>query len=60
MIMNIDDFLCIGATGPIFFSNNLGRNSKFIKGDIIATIIQEYHTYSEKLTSFGLKVLLFN
>ena len=34
MVMNLDDFLCIGATGNIYFSNNLGRNSQFIKGDI--------------------------
>lgn len=56
MIMNIDDFLCVGATGNIFFSNNLGRNSQFIKGDVVGTIIKEYYDYSEKLTSLGLKV----
>ena len=58
MVMNIDDFLCVGATGPIYFSNNLGRNSKFVKGEIIAKIIHEYHTYSEKLTSLGLPVTM--
>jgi len=58
MVMNIDDFLCIGATGNIYFSNNLGRNSKFIGGDIVAKIIHEYHIYSEKLTSLGLPVTI--
>jgi len=58
MVMNIDDFLCVGAIGNIYFSNNLGRNRKFIKGDVIATIIQEYHAYSEKLTSLGLPVTM--
>ncbi|MFX0103961.1 MAG: AIR synthase related protein [Candidatus Hodarchaeota archaeon] len=56
MIMNIDDFLCVGATGNIFFSNNLGRNSQFIKADVVGTIIKEYYDYSEKLTSLGLNV----
>ncbi|MFX1420089.1 MAG: AIR synthase related protein [Promethearchaeota archaeon] len=56
MVMNLDDILCVGATGNIFFSNNLGRNSQYIKGDIVATIIKEYYDYSEKLTSLGLKV----
>ncbi|MFX0187461.1 MAG: AIR synthase related protein [Candidatus Hodarchaeota archaeon] len=58
MIMNIDDFLCVGATGNVFFSNNLGRNSKFIKGDVVGTIIKEYHDYSKKLTSLGLNVTI--
>ncbi len=58
MVMNIDDFLCIGATGPIYFSNNLARNRKFIKGDIVAIIIQEYHAFSEKLTSLGLPIMM--
>ena len=58
MVMNIDDFLCVGATGNVFFSNNLGRNSKFIKGDVVGTIIKEYHDYSKKLTSLGLNVTM--
>jgi phosphoribosylformylglycinamidine cyclo-ligase len=58
MIMNIDDFLCVGATDNIYFSNNIGRNSTFIKGDVISTIIKEYHAYSEKLTSLGLNTTM--
>lgn len=58
IVMNIDDILCVGATGNIFLSNNLGRNSKYISGDIIATIINEYNDYSKKLTSLGLKVIM--
>ena len=58
MVMNIDDFLCVGATDNIYFSNNIGRNSKFIKGDVIGAIIKEYHDYSEKLTSLGLNVTM--
>ncbi|NVM35366.1 MAG: phosphoribosylformylglycinamidine cyclo-ligase [Candidatus Lokiarchaeota archaeon] len=56
MVMNLDDFLCIGATGNIYFSNNLGRNSQFIKTDVIKAIIKEYYNYSEKLTSLGIKI----
>lgn len=56
MIMNLDDFLCVGATGNIYFSNNLGRNSQFIKADVVGTIIKEYYDYSDRLSSLGLKV----
>lgn len=58
MIMNIDDLLCVGATGPIFFSNNIGRNSYYITGEIIAEIIDEYHAYSKKLSKLGLPITM--
>jgi len=58
VIMNIDDILCVGATGNIFLSNNLGRNRKLISGEIIANIIEEYYEYSKKLSSFGLNVIM--
>ncbi len=56
MVMNLDDILCVGATGNIFFSNNLGRNRQYIDSNVIGTIIKEYYDYSERLTSLGLKV----
>jgi len=58
IIMNIDDILCVGAIGTMFLSNNLGRNSKFISGDMVTTIIDEYYQYSKKLTSLGLNVIM--
>jgi len=58
IIMNIDDILCVGATGDFFLSNNLGRNGKRISGEIVATIISEYDAYCKKLTSLGLKVVM--
>jgi phosphoribosylformylglycinamidine cyclo-ligase len=58
IVMNIDDMLCVGAIGPIFLSNNLGRNRTNISGEIVATIIDEYYEYSNKLTSLGLKTVM--
>lgn len=58
VIMNIDDILCVGATGNLFLSNNLGRNKTFVSGEILSIIIDEYYTYSEKLTDLGLKVIM--
>jgi len=58
VIMNIDDVICVGATGTIFLSNNLGRNKSLISGDIVSTIIDEYYEYSKKLTSLGLPVIM--
>ena len=53
IVMNIDDMLCVGATGNYFISNNIGRNSRYVSGEIINTIIKEYYSYSEKLLYRG-------
>ena len=58
LVMNIDDMLCVGATENFFISNNIGRNKRFISGEVISTIIKEYFTYSEKLSEFGLNVVM--
>lgn len=57
IVMNIDDILCVGATGNIFLSNTIARNAKFITGDIISTIIKEYESFSKKLSALGLKII---
>jgi phosphoribosylformylglycinamidine cyclo-ligase len=58
IVMNIDDMLCVGATENFFISNNIGRNRRFISGEVISTIIKEYFTYCEKLSEFGLNVVM--
>ena len=58
VVMNIDDILCVGATGKYFLSNNIGRNSKVIPGDIISVIIDEYDKFCKKLTRLGLDTVL--
>jgi len=58
IVMNIDDVLCVGATGPFFLSNNIGRNGKRISGDIISVIIDEYNKFCSKLTSLGINTVL--
>src|SRR5512141_2840060 len=39
LIMNIDDLLCVGATGNILVSSTIGRNKNLIPGDVIEAII---------------------
>jgi phosphoribosylformylglycinamidine cyclo-ligase len=58
VVMNIDDIICVGATGNYFISNNIGRNSNFITGDIISVIINEYDIFSKELSRLGLKTIL--
>ena len=35
LIMNIDDLLCVGATGPILVSSTIGRNKLLHLGDVL-------------------------
>ncbi|TFG08817.1 MAG: phosphoribosylformylglycinamidine cyclo-ligase [Promethearchaeota archaeon] len=58
LVMNIDDILCVGATGDVFLSNTIGRNSIFITGEMIATIIHEFADYSKKMSEMGLKIIM--
>ncbi|MFX1388913.1 MAG: AIR synthase related protein [Promethearchaeota archaeon] len=55
--MNIDDILCVGATGDIFLSNTITRNANIISGEVISTIIKEYESYSKRILKYGLKVI---
>ncbi|MFW9930597.1 MAG: AIR synthase related protein, partial [Candidatus Thorarchaeota archaeon] len=58
IVMNIDDIICVGATGNFFISNNIGRNAKIITGEIISVIIDEYNKYCKELTGLGLNTVL--
>jgi phosphoribosylformylglycinamidine cyclo-ligase len=40
VIMNVDDLLCVGATGNVMLSSTIGRNKKLIPGEVITAIIQ--------------------
>ena len=35
IIMNVDDLLCVGATGPVLLSSTIGRNKNLIPGEVI-------------------------
>jgi len=56
VIMNLDDIICVGKPTSILLSNTIGRNKKIISGEIIATIIQSYEEYVEKLREQGIPI----
>lgn len=57
LIMNIDDLLCIGATGPVMLSSTIGRNKGLIPGEVIREIIQGTEELAHMLTSYGMEVV---
>ena len=56
LIMNIDDLLCVGATGPILLSSTIGRNKNLISGEVISAIINGTEELLEDLRSHGIEI----
>ena len=57
IIMNVDDLLCVGATGPILLSSTIGRNKKLIPGEVISTIINGTEEVLEMLRKYGMNII---
>lgn len=56
LIMNIDDLLCVGATGPILVSSTIGRNKLLIPGEVLSEIINGTEALLEELRGFGIEI----
>tara|TARA_B100000767_G_C19766497_1_gene537787 strand:- start:963 stop:2141 length:1179 start_codon:yes stop_codon:yes gene_type:complete len=56
VIMNVDDLLCVGATGPILLSSTIGRNKNVIPGDVISEIINGTESVLSDLRNNGLDI----
>jgi phosphoribosylformylglycinamidine cyclo-ligase len=57
LVMNLDDLLCVGCTGPFVFSNTIGRNAKRIPGEVVSEIIRGYEEFAERLRPFGVELV---
>jgi phosphoribosylformylglycinamidine cyclo-ligase len=56
LIMNIDDLLCVGATGPILLSSTIGRNKNLITGEVISAIINGTEELLDELRNHGIEI----
>ena len=56
LIMNIDDLLCVGATGPILLSSTIGRNKNLIPGEVLSAIINGTEDLLIELRSYGIDI----
>jgi phosphoribosylformylglycinamidine cyclo-ligase len=57
IVMNIDDLLCVGATGNMLLSSTIGRNKNLIPGEVISAIINGTEEVLEMLRSYGLNIV---
>jgi len=56
LIMNLDDLLCVGATGPILLSSTIGRNKNLIPGEVLSAIINGTEDLLTELRSYGIEI----
>jgi phosphoribosylformylglycinamidine cyclo-ligase len=56
LIMNIDDLICVGATGNILLSSTIGRNKNLIPGEVISAIISGTEEVIAELKSHGVTI----
>lgn len=56
IIMNVDDLLCVGATGPILLSSTIGRNKNLIPGEVISAIINGTEEVLAMLRKHGMEI----
>jgi phosphoribosylformylglycinamidine cyclo-ligase len=57
LIMNVDDLICVGATGPMLISSTIGRNKHLIPGEVISAIIQGTEEILVDLREQGIDII---
>jgi len=56
IVMNLDDLLCVGATGPILLSSTIGRNKNLVPGKVITAIIEGTEEFLASLREYGIEI----
>jgi len=56
LVMNTDDLLCVGATGPMLLSVTIGRNKGLIPGQVLTALIEGMQELVEEFASWGITI----
>lgn len=56
VVMNTDDLICAGATGPMLLSSTIGRNKNLIPGEVIAELITGTEDVLAMLREHGIEI----
>lgn len=56
IVMNTDDLLCVGATGPFTYSSTIGRNKNLVPGEVISEIINGTQAYFDTMREYGIDI----
>lgn len=53
LVMNVDDLLCVGNTGPFMGSSTIGRNRSLVPGEVISEIVAGSEAFLDQLRELG-------
>jgi len=56
IVMNLDDLMCAGATGPFLYSSIINRNKHLMPGDVISALIEGASALFDQLAQYGIDV----
>jgi len=56
IVMNLDDLLCVGVTGPVLVSSTIGRNKNLVPGEVISAIIEGTEEFLARMRSHGMEI----
>lgn len=56
IVMNTDDLLCVGVTGPFLLSSTIGRNKNLVPGEVIAAIINGTEEFCQRMRDLGIDI----
>ncbi|HVU38340.1 MAG TPA: AIR synthase-related protein [Opitutales bacterium] len=57
LVMNLDDLLCVGATGRIVFSSTINRNARRFPGGPLAELIAGHEDFINRLRELGIEAV---
>ncbi|MBM3918281.1 MAG: phosphoribosylformylglycinamidine cyclo-ligase [Sphingomonadales bacterium] len=57
VVMNLDDMICVGCTGPFLLSSAIGRNARLIPGGVLEAIIGGTIDFIDKMRDFGIELI---
>jgi len=57
VVMNLDDLICVGCTGPFLLSSAIGRNARLIPGAVLEAIIGGTIDFIDQMQHYGIEVI---
>jgi len=56
LVMNLDDLGAVGALQDIIISSTIGRNSKFIPGEVLGVVIRAAQEFIDQMRDLGINL----
>lgn len=57
IVMNLDDMLCVGATGPFTLTQSIDRNKHKVSGEVLAHIVEGTRAFIDKMKVYGIDII---